>query len=177
MKNKRILLLLIAVLIMVLLALFFIVKNFNNESLTEENIVEITPEEEINSKQLRETVVTLYFVDKDSGTIKNEGKLIDSKELLNNPYKKIIELLLLGPQSDSLINIFPENVKILDTEINSGCVTLNFSDELLNYPDEIQKNNIINILLKTLTELNEVNSIKILINNEAKNAFNWKVTR
>jgi len=172
MKNKKILLLLIAVLIMVLLALFFIVKNFNKEILTEENIVEITPEEEINSKQLRETIVTLYFLDKNSGTLKNEGKLIDSKELLNNPYKKIIELLLLGPQSDSLISVFPENVKILDTEFDSGCVILNFSEELLNFSDEIQKNNIINSLLKTLTELNEVDSIKILINNEFKNVFN-----
>ena len=172
MKNKKILLLLIAVLIMVLLALFFIVKNFNKEILTTENIIEITPEEEINSKQLRETIVTLYFLDKNSGTLKNEGKLIDSKELLNNPYKKILELLLLGPQSDSLTSVFPENVKILDTEINSGCVTLNFSEELLNYSDEVQKNNIINALLKTLTELNEVDSIKILINNEFKNVFN-----
>ena len=172
MKNKRILLLLIAVLIMVLLALFFIVKNFNKENLTEENIIELTPEEEISSKQLRETIVTLYFLDKDSGTLKNEGKLIDSKELLNNPYKKITELLLLGPQNDNLISVFPENTKILDSEINSGCVTLNFSEELLNYSDEVQKNNIINALLKTLTELNEVDSIKILINNEAKKEFN-----
>lgn len=171
MKNKRILLLLIAVLIMVLLALFFIVKNFNKENLTEENIIELTPEEEISSKQLRETIVTLYFLDKDTGTLKNEGKLIDSKELLNNPYKKITELLLLGPQNDSLISVFPENVKILDTEFDSGCVTLNFSEELLNFSDEIQKNNIINSLLKTLTELNEVDSIKILINNEPNNMF------
>ena len=172
MKNKKILLLLIATLTMVILAIFFIVKNFDSGNISEENTIELTPEEEINSKQLRETIITLYFLDKDSGTLKNEGKLIDSKELLNNPYKKIVELLILGPQNSNLENIFPENVKILDAEFNSGCVTLDFSEELLNFSDETQKSNIINSLLKTLTELNEVDSIKILINNDAKNAFN-----
>ena len=45
-------------------------------------------------------------------------------------------------------------------------MTLNFSDELLNYQDDTQKYNIVNSVLNSLTQLTEVNSIKFQINGE-----------
>ena len=119
MKNKKIFFLLILVLIIILISLYFIIKNFNKKISTEENnsYSEYTPEEEISSKQLRETTISLYFVDSNNN-IKSEGKLIDSATLVQNPYKQLIELLLSGPQNDELINVFPENTKILIVKLD-----------------------------------------------------------
>ena len=169
MKNKKILFLLIAVLAIILVLIFFIVKNFNFEDV--ENIEEYTPEEEISESQLRETVVTLYFLDKNSNTLKSEGKLIDSLLLLQNPYKELVNLLISGPTSQNLSNVFPENTQILDAYIKNNCVTLDFSEELLNFENEDQKYNIVNSILNTLTQLNEVYSIEFLINNEKNDVF------
>ena len=169
MKNKKFLFLLIFVLAIVVVLLFYIVKNFNS---TNKNITqEITPEEEISEIQLRETVVTLYFLDKSSNTLKSEGKLIDSASLIQNPYKELVNLLIQGPKSQNLARVFPENTQILDAYIENNCVTLDFSEELLNFENEDQKYNIINSVLNTLAQLNEVNSIKFLINNETNDAF------
>ncbi len=172
MKNKKIFFMLFLVLIIILIILFFVIKNFNSQTTSDENmpISDYTPEEEISSKQLRETVVTLYFVDSNN-ELKSEGKLIDSLELVDNPYKKIVELLLAGPENESLFKVFPENTKILDANLNNNCIILNFSEELLNFENDNQKYNIINSILNTLTELNEVNSIQILVNNSLPTGF------
>lgn len=169
MKNKKFLFLLILVLAIILVLIFFIVKNFTSENT--ENIAEYTPQEEISDSQLRETVVTLYFFDKNSNTLKSEGKLIDSVLLLQNPYKELVNLLISGPSSQNLSNVFPENTQIFDAYIKNNCVTLDFSEELLNFENEEQKYNIINSILNTLAQLNEVNSIEFLINNEKNDIF------
>lgn len=175
MKNKKTFILLILVLVIILFALYIIIKNFNNETHnSEENNLysDYTPEEEISSTQMRETIVTLFFVDTTTNNLKSEGKLIDSISLLQNPYKQLIELLLKGPENTTLNSVFPENTQILDATFENNCVTLNFSSELLNYTDDTQKYNIINSILNTLTQLNEVNSFKIVINNEKCDNFN-----
>lgn len=133
---------------------------------------EYVPQEEINDKQLRETIITLYFVERESKIIKSEGRLIDSSELLNNPYKLIVQYLLDGPESENLEKCFPEKTRIIDVSIEKNCVVLNFSEEILNYEDDTQKYNIINCILNSLTQLNEVNSIRFLINGEVKSQLN-----
>ena len=169
MKNKKFLFLLIFVLAIIVVLLFYIVKNFNS---TDKSITqEIIPEEEISENQLRETIVTLFFLDKESNTLKSEGKLIDSVSLIQNPYKELVNLLIQGPKSQNLASVFPENTQILDAYIKNNCVTLDFSEELLNFENEDQKYNIVNSILNTLAQLNEVNSIEFLINNEKSDVF------
>ena len=169
MKNKKFLFLLILVLAIILVLIFLIVQNF--ASTDNQNIKEYIPEEEISDSQLRETIVTLYFFDKNSNTLKSEGKLIDSVLLLQNPYKELVNLLISGPSSENLSNVFPENTRVLDAYIKNNCVTLDFSEELLNFENEDQKYNIVNSILNTLAQLNEVNSIEFLINNEKSDVF------
>ncbi len=80
--------------------------------------------------------------------------------------------MLSGPQNDGLINVFPENTKILDAKLNNNCVTLDFSEEFLNFKDDNQKFNMINCVLNTLKQLNEVSSVKILVCGNLKDGFN-----
>ena len=57
--------------------------------------------------------------------------------------------------------------------IEGDCLTLDFSSDFLNYDktDEKTKENLINSLANTLTQLNEVNSIKILIDGSENEEF------
>lgn len=102
--------------------------------------------------------------------------MINTNDLLNNPYKEIVEKLIEGPTEENLIKVFPDNTHIIDAKLSNNCIILNFSEELLNFKDDNQKYNIINSLLNTLTQLNEVNSIKILINNEPNDKINKEYT-
>lgn len=175
MKNKKFLFLFITILIIILFFIFKITKKFNNETnISEENnqYLDYTPQEEISENQLRETTVTLYFLDQESEKPKTEGRLVDAKLLLENPYKELTQLLLNGPKTSTLKNVFPENTRLIDATIENGCVTVNFSQEIENFESDTQKFNIINCILNTLGSLNEVNSIKILINNEQSTKFN-----
>lgn len=128
---------------------------------------EYIPESEIEEVELRKTIVSLYFKEKETGEIVKETRLIDSKELLKNPYEKLISMLQEGPQNGNLESILPENVSILETKYESGCVTVNFNSEFSNIED---KSKIIEAIEKTLKELTEVTQIKILIEgNEIEN--------
>ena len=58
--------------------------------------------------------------------------------------------------------------------MENDCVVLDFSKEILNYSKDNKnaKNNIINSIVNTLTELTEVNKVKILIDGKENNEFN-----
>lgn len=143
----------------------FIVCNINIET-------EYIPEAEIADTELRKTIVTLYFKDKISGEIVKESKLIDSKELLYNPYKKMVELLIEGPQNDNFERIIPENTKILEASLDKGILCLNLSSELFNDSNGSEQiNEAIKSIVNTVTQLIEVNGVKILLNNEESSRF------
>lgn len=169
MKKRFFLILLIFIIIGIVI--YFI---FNHISITKNN--DYTPEEEISDSQSRETTITLYFLNPENNQLKSEGKNISTTELLKNPYKAIVQKLIEGPSNEKLQNVFPENTHLIDATLSNNCVMLNFSDELLNIKDDIQKYNIINSLLNSLTQLNEVNSIKILINNEPNDKISQEYT-
>ena len=159
------------VLLSILLGAYFVVAYFNKDNETEE-YEEYTPQEEISEAQYRETIVNLYFLNKESKEIMAEAIAIDARTLSANPYKKLIELLLQGPKNESLERIIPEGTVVYDASIEAGCVVINLSKELLNFgEDKIMQNNIINSIYQTLTELTEVNSIRFLIEGEENTNF------
>ena len=172
MKKKY--LLLLSVLIIIGLIVYWV---FNHISITKNNsYMDYTPAEEISESESRQTTVLLYFLDSQTNQLKSEGKLLNSNELLKNPYKLIVEKLIEGPNDENLQKVLPENTKIIDANLSNDCVILNFSEEILNYKDDTQKFNIINSLLNTLTQFNEVNTIKILVNNEANDKISQEYT-
>ena len=58
--------------------------------------------------------------------------------------------------------------------MEDDCLVLDLSEEFLNYNknDEKSKNNLINSIVNTMTELTEVNKVKILINGNQNEEFN-----
>ena len=178
MKNKKVILLFLILLIIIFVVGFFAIKFVKNKKEREiQN--EYIPEEEISDEQLRETIVSLYFPDKETNMLKPEARLVNVKELIQSPYKVLIELLINGPKNDKLKVIIPENTKLLNSSLEGECLTLDFSSELLNYSnnDSKEKENLINSIVNTVTELNEVNKVKILINGQTNDEFKNEYVR
>ena len=135
----------------------FIVLNVNVET-------EYVPEAEIEDAELRKTVVTLYFKNKNTEELARESRLIDSKDLLKNPYEALLKLLLDGPENSSYEKVFPEGVEVLNATLNNNCVEINVNKALEEAKlDESQIEELLDSIYSTLSELTEVSSIKVLI--------------
>lgn len=161
MKKKIICIFLILTLLIILG--FFVYKNFIVKNDTKEEIQDYTPQEEISEQQLRETVVTLYFSDKENKNLIPEARKIDANNLIKNPYEYLINLLIEGPKNENLIKSIPEGTKINSVFLEGDILKIDFSNEFLNSEN---LNNSVNSILNTVTQLNEINGIKILINGE-----------
>lgn len=135
--------------------------------------VEYVPEAELEEVDLRKTMVTLFFENSENKELQKETRLIDSKELLLDPYSELLNMLIEGPESDSLQKVIPEGTKVLNVELIGNCLNINFSAEFVENAsqDENDKKNCVYSIVNTMTELNEVNSVKILINGEETKGF------
>lgn len=178
MKNKKIVIIFSILFIILIIGGYFLISYLKKNSEEEQIIEEYTPEEEITEEQLRQTIVSLYFQNKETKEIVPEARLVDIKEILNTPYEKIVNLLIEGPKDEKNEKVIPENTKLLSSVLEEDCITLDFSSEFLNYDktNEKTKENMINSIVNTLTQLNEVNSIKILINGEENEEFSETYT-
>ncbi len=173
MKNKKIVIIFTVLLIIILIGGYFVIKYFKEKQNEQTTVEEYTPEEEISEEQLRQTIVSLYFQSKETKELVPEARLIDIKEILNDPYDKLVNLLIEGPKSEKEEKIIPENTKLQKCYMEEDCLVLDFSTEFLNYDktDEKLKTNIVGSLVKTLTQLTEVNKIKILIDGNENEEF------
>lgn len=178
MNRKKIIMIFSILLIIIAIAGYLIIKNIKASK--EETIIEeYTPQEEIGEEQARQTIVSLYFPDKEKEELTPEARLVDIKEIINTPYEKLIEMLAQGPKNEKLDRIIPEGTKVLKTYMEQDCITIDFSKEFLNYDMEKEKgkSNLIYSIVNTLTELTEVNKVKFLIEGNENENFNEIYTR
>lgn len=152
--------------------LMIIICNFSTEVLNNvENMSEIQPQEEENNE---DTNLKLYYIDKTSGILTIENKKIKIKELIDQPYKKVLELLISGPEDNNkLINEIPKDTKINKIELKKGTLQIDLSKSFLNS----KGTNAIYQIVNTMTEFNEIYNIKFLIDGEEKNNLNEKFVR
>ena len=171
MKNKRLIMYVCIILIVIILmgVGYFIFNNIKNKMY----FSEYTPEEEITEEQLRQTVVTLYFLDPNTLELAPEARKIDSKLLIKYPYEILINLLIDGPKNDKLLKLIPENTKLLNTEIKNNILYINLSKEFIEEQNlgKEKEELIIKSIVNTVTELTEINKIAILIEGEESKAF------
>ena len=168
MRNKRNII--IAITFIILCLGIFIYYYFYNSI---QNVVEILSEEEISDEQYRKTMVSLYYENRNTQKLMPEVQLIDVKLLINEPYLTLIKLLMEQPKNENLQCVIPEGTKINKVELKSDILWIDFSRGFIeNHPGGInEEKNTIYSIVNTLTELTEVNGIKILIDNEENKAF------
>lgn len=169
--NKKIFIIIVIILILGIIGVggYLLIKN--NLQPTE---VEIQPEEEITDEQMRQTIVTLYYQNKETKELMPEGRTIDSKELLSDPYVTLMKLLIEGPKSENLQSVIPEGTRVIKAELKGDILYLDLSKEFIDNHEggEEAENLTIYSIVNTLTELNEVASVKILINGREDQSFN-----
>lgn len=169
--NKKIIIVIIIILILIGVGIwYFIFYNKQNQIITNE----IIPEEEISEEQMRQTIVSLYFYNENTKSLVSEGRLIDVKNLIEEPYRKLMELLIEGPQNENLSSTIPEGTKINKAEIKGDVLYLDLSKEFINNHSggEEQESITIYSIVNTMTNLMEINSVKILIDGEENKSFN-----
>lgn len=168
MKNKKNLIISVITIILII-GLFACFHFLNNDKIYEE----ILPEEEISEEQYRKTMVTLYYQNKDTKELMPEVRLIDVKLLINEPYITLINLLMEKPKNENLESVIPIDTKINKIELKSDILFIDFSKEFIdNHIGGIdEEKNTIYSIVNTLSELTEVNGVKILIDNEENKSF------
>lgn len=169
-KNKKKIIAIITLVLIILLA-FFIYQNVSIVKNKPDEYEDYTPQEEISEEQMRQTKVTLFFENAETGELETEIKIIDANLLIKEPYKELINMLIKGPQSSNLKKLIPDGTALHDVKIEQSCAIINLSNEFLNYGTEENKLKIINSIVNTLTNLKEINSIKFLINGEENEAL------
>ena len=175
MKSKKIVSIFFIALMIIIIGGVFAIKYVKNKQVeTKAEVEEYTPEEEITGEQARQTIVSLYFPNKETNELNPEARLIDIKEVINNAHEKLINLLMEGPKNEKNKKIIPEGTKLNKSYLEQDCVVLDFSSEFLNYnkEDESEKNNLINSIVNTVTELTEINKVKIVIDGNESQEFN-----
>ncbi len=112
-------------------------------------------------------VAPIYLLNKDAYVIRSTIPLNSADPLAK--IQELISALTIGSDKNDYIlknfkPIIPENTKLLDLSLKDGLLKLNFSQNFLNVsaPNEEK---LIEALVYTLTEINEVKEIMIFIEN------------
>ena len=159
----------ILILIFIIGACLCIYSCYNKTNLREEYI----PEEEISEEQMRQTIITLYFKNKETGDLMKEERKKDANILTVEPYKKVIEMLIEGPKNENLERLIPKETKINAIEIKSGIIYIDFSNEFIDNNKEKKKNQneVVYSIINSLANFNEIEGIKILIDGKENENF------
>ncbi len=168
MKKKKFFLVLIILFVILFVIWFFIKKNTNKQE-----FIEYTPQQEISEEQERKCLVSLYFRNKETKMLMPEARLIDAKTLIENPYYTLINLLIEGPKNEKLESALPQGTKLNNVKIEQDMVIVDLSKEFIKNTNlgAEEESKIIYSIVNTLTELTEVNSVKILIDGEEGKEF------
>lgn len=136
-------------------------------------MTEYTPEAEITAEQLRQTMIALYFRSKDTGTLVPEARNIDVKELTKEPYQTLLNLLLEGPKDEKLERTIPEGTKVNKVELKGNVLWIDFSKEFIdNHKNGAEaESNTVYSIVNTMTQLNEVSFVKIVVDGKEDPAF------
>ena len=157
----------LGLIILLIILIWFLTKD------SEVEFIEYTPVEEITEEQSRQTMVKLYFKNKETGDLDTETRLIDVKNLANNPYEVLVKMLIEGPKNEKLERLIPEDTNINKVEIQKNVVIIDFFEGFIkNHPGGLEEESkTIYSIVNTLTELTEVDGVKILIDGEEGKAF------
>jgi len=166
---KKCLIVISVILIVLIIVAFLLIKLKivgieKEEEIKPKNQTEMIPEEEISTQELRTTEIKLYFVDNENKIV-SETRNVDVKTLLEDPYKEVLEKLIEGPVDNSYKSIIGKDVKILDTEVKNGIITINFSEGFGKAVDKKMGTQklLLKTIYKTLSEFKEINGIKIKV--------------
>ena len=171
-KKFRIIFLIVSIIFIIIFLTFILLKRKNNSinEVEEFHNIEVQPEEEVPETSNYETNIKLFLIDPTSGILTGEDVVLDARELVDNPYKYIINLLINPPDSLKVESAIPKGTKINNCVINKGVLTVDLSSEFLNSSGT----NSIYSIVNTMSQFNEIDSVIFRINGEENNQLKEK---
>lgn len=162
-------------LLFVLVIVFAILKNMNQVDV-ETTLSEYVPEVEITDQQNRMTIVTLYFWDVQSNKMVPEARSVDVKELMGDPYKKILSLLIEGSENDVIGKTIPAGTVVNSVVLEGDNLVIDFSDSFVNgYVVGSEEHlRIVYSVVDTFLELKEVASVSFLVDGKVVDGMSDK---
>lgn len=169
----------------ILIILFFLIIYFcfykciykKNAMMKNENEInnnwEIEPEEELPEKENYNTKIKLFLIDPSSGILTSEDFSVDSRELLDNPYKYVINLLIFPPKETNLESAISKSTKINNCVLSKGTLIVDFNE---NFLDSIGTNAIYSVV-NTMTQFNEVEGVIFKINGKENEQLKEKFVK
>lgn len=154
-------------LLFVCVIVFAVLRNMNQVDV-ETTLSEYVPEVEITEQQNRMTIVTLYFWDAQSNKMVPEARSVDVKELMSNPYKKILSLLIDGSEDDSIGKTIPAGTVVNSVELEGDNLIIDFNDSFIRGYDVGSEEHlrIVYSVVDTFLELKEVNTVSFLVDGQ-----------
>lgn len=134
---------------------------------TEETTEETTTEE--TQEKPAEITILIYFSDDQAEYMKGEYRTISN----DDPVKNAVNELLKGPNSANLVALIPEVTKLLNAEIKNNVAYVDFSTDILEgvAGGSTLQRFIIYTIVNTLTEIDEVDAVQILIDGKNVGTF------
>ena len=142
--------------ILILFFVYFIIRNVEYD--------EIVPEEEISQLDEQGSNVLMYFENNETGIIEEKYITIEPKSLLINPYENLLSVLKQSPNNEKYKSIIPEGFNLKNIEVEKNLLIINFQCEDFEKYSEESLSNIKNCISDVMFQLNEINQIKLLIN-------------
>lgn len=157
----------LVILAFILVIICAVFKNTNNVEI-ETDITEYVPQEEISNAQNRTTLLTLYFLDPSTMGIVPEVRQIDVKEIMDEPYEKIMNLLLEGSQNGNIGKTIPDGTKLNSISLENEELVIDLSKEFVDGRDvkSEEQIKIMDSIVNTFLELKEISSVSFLIDGE-----------
>lgn len=147
--------------VVVVLAILTTVIVFNMEIETE-----FVPEVEASNETLRKTNVSAYFKNKASNVIEKENILLDSKNLIKDPYNEIVSILINKPENENLVSIFPDGTVMPEIYYEKGVVTVDFKENSGLLKEEINVDEIKQVLNDALKQFTEVENVVVIVDSK-----------
>ena len=171
MKRKKIFLYLVCAILILGGIIYYL--SGKVEITKEDEIQEYIPEAEITDEQLRTTVVSLYFLQKETNSLIPEARSIDVKEITKEPYITLMNLLIGGPKNEKLTKTIPDGTKVNEIKIEKNTLIIDLSKEFIENHEggvEAESQSVYSIV-NTMTQLNEVEAVKIKIDGNESTGF------
>ena len=171
-KKFRIIFLIVSIIFIIIFLTCILLKRKNNSKneVEEFHNIEVQPEEEVPETSNYETNIKLFLIDPTSGILTGEDVVLDARELVDNPYKYIINLLINPPDSLKVESAIPKGTKINNCVMNKGVLTVDLSNEFLNSSGT----NSIYSIVNTMSQFNEIDSVIFRINGEENDQLKEK---
>lgn len=147
--------------VVVVLAILTTVIVFNMEIETE-----FVPEVEASNETLRKTNVSAYFKNKASNVIEKENILLDSKNLIKDPYNEIVSILINKPENENLVSIFPDGTAMPEIYYEKGVVTVDFKENSELLKEGINVDEIKQVLNDALKQFTEVENVVVIVDSK-----------